>query len=63
MPVFQHNKFFRRLKIRFYLENVRLITNTDEDEPADYLVYKPIAGDIMLLYMVDTEESMHNAQS
>lgn len=47
------------IKNTIYLENVRLITNTDEDEPADYLVYKPIAGDIMLLYMVDTEESMH----
>ena len=59
MPVFQHNKFFRRLKNTIYLENARLITNTDEAEPADYLVYKPIAGDIMLLYMVDTDESMH----
>lgn len=47
------------IKNTIYLENVRLITNTDEDEPADYLVYKPIAGDIMLLYMVDTDESMH----
>ena len=47
------------IKNTIYLENARLITNTDEAEPADYLVYKPIAGDIMLLYMVDTEESMH----
>ena len=47
------------IKNTIYLENARLITNTDEAEPADYLVYKPIAGDIMLLYMVDTDESMH----
>lgn len=47
------------IKNTIYLENARLITNTDEAEPADYLVYKPIAGNIMVLYMVDTDESMH----
>ncbi|WP_308021177.1 DUF1444 domain-containing protein [Neisseria bergeri] len=47
------------IKNTIYLENARLITNTDEAEPADYFIYKPIVGDIMLLYMVDTEESMH----
>ena len=47
------------IKNTIYLENTRLIANKNETEPIDYLVFKPIAGDIMLLYMVDTDESMH----
>ena len=47
------------IKNTIYLENTRLIANKDETESIDYLVFKPIAGDIMLLYMVDTDESMH----
>ena len=59
-PPARAEQVFPVIKNGLWLEQLRQATQVSGTEPEESVIYRPIAGDLVLLYMLDTGEAMRS---
>ena len=59
-PPARADQVFPVIKNGLWLEQLRQVTQVSGTEPEESVIYRPIAGDLVLLYMLDTGEAMRS---
>ena len=59
-PQARAEQVFPVIKNGLWLEHLRQATQVAGTEPEESVIYRPIAGDLVLLYMLDTGEAMRS---
>ena len=59
-PPARAEQLFPVIQNGLWLEHLRQMTQVSGTEPEESVIYRPIAGDLVLLYMLDTGEAMRS---